>query len=206
MSGKKNTVSRQQVEGALRAGAHVGFADGRTIRGDQFGRHDKATLDAVFGKDNENEVEAAIIRTPDGHLTRAGMEYQIARGGSVMLGGEVVSSVDDLPDDEALDALRERQEQGQAEALDNQIALLSARRSSLGGSKSAKVTDFGGLPTDRAPTPPAAPPVNTMVPPDYDSMKKDDLAAHAKSRGVEIPSTATKDEMIVALKKADKQK
>jgi hypothetical protein len=104
--------------------------------------------------------------------------------------------------------LRERQEQGQAEALDNQIALLSARRSSLGGSKAAKAENFVGLSTDHAPTPPAAPPVQTMVPLDYDSMKKDDLAAHAKSRTppVEFPSTATKDEMIAALKKADKQK
>lgn len=122
-------INRQQAEQHLRAGRPVAFrarsAPPRTIT-PPGGRR------APELPDEDVEGEYVLLRDEQGDLTHAGMEHVIAEGGSVMLNGTVIESVDDLPDEAQLVAGKQAQEEALARSLDSQIAELSARRARVG--------------------------------------------------------------------------
>jgi hypothetical protein len=131
MSKTKNKVSRKSMEEALRAGCHVGVSGGVILRADHLGRVEGGRLNQIFGQ--AEHVEAAIVRDPAGFLTIAGMHHAINHGGSVMLNGEVISNIDDLPDEERLEALRAETADAVNASIDNQLALLTCAKANAQG-------------------------------------------------------------------------
>src|SRR5436190_13380740 len=121
-------MTRDQIKAALARGEHVAIG----------GRHITHVRDippppvAVEGQEPRDEFVAVVARTANGKLTRAGMEAAIRAGGSVLVKGEVISRVEDLPEEQ--EVLRHDQESRQAQAamLDEQIAVLGRQRAALG--------------------------------------------------------------------------
>lgn len=109
MPERKPKMTREQAERSLAAGEQIAAA-GRFVRAGLSPRETRHTLDQLFG--TGTELEAVVARTADGRLTRAGAEFHIRNGGSVMfVPGEVITDAEDIPDDAALEGLYQQREQ-----------------------------------------------------------------------------------------------
>jgi hypothetical protein len=222
MSKTKNKVSRKSMEEALRAGCHVGVSGGVILRADHLGRVEGGRLNQIFGQ--AEHVEAAIVRDPAGFLTIAGMHHAINHGGSVMLNGEVISNIDDLPDEERLEALRAETADAVNASIDNQLALLTCAKANVRAHKDFSRRDAAdyGMSTTEAPppadpkAPPPVPPADasnvtspdaktTGAPADFDAMKKPELLAAAKEHGIDGTDKMTNEELRAALRTAAKK-
>jgi hypothetical protein len=125
---KENRMSREDAQAALKRGEHL--AVGATVyrRGDRL----PAPPPGPEGEEPDASLEAVVVRDADGHLTRAGMEHALKSGGSVMIGGEVITDAERLPSEEEWAAHREARQQAAADALDAQIASLQAQKKARG--------------------------------------------------------------------------
>jgi hypothetical protein len=125
---KPKTMTRGEIEAALKRGEHVAIA----------GRHITLKRDLPpHASDADNppeadEFQAVVARSADGRLTRAGMENAIRTGGSVLHGGEVLTRVEDLPEDDQLAQSHQQQQQALAAQYDAQMAAIAAQKAQLG--------------------------------------------------------------------------
>jgi hypothetical protein len=126
-------INRDEARQHLQAGRPVAFrtpdGQGRTLTL-QFGRK---AVQALPPEDVEGTYH--LMRDEQGNLTRAGMEQVIREGGSVMHQGlalgEVIESIEDLPDEVDLVKGNERARKALAESLDAQLVALTAQRARL---------------------------------------------------------------------------
>jgi hypothetical protein len=126
---KENRMSREDAQAALKRGEHL--AVGATVyrRGDRL----PAPPPGPEGEEPDTSLEAVVVRDADGHLTRAGMEHALRSGGSVMIGGEVITDAERLPSEEEWKAHQEARAQAAADAIDSQIASLQAQKQARAG-------------------------------------------------------------------------
>jgi hypothetical protein len=140
MAKHKSTLDRKGLTEALERGEHVGV--GPNV-------HRRARELPPVPAEGDDNLEGVVIRDAAGKLTHAGMEWTIRNGGSVMLGGQVITSLDDLPSEAELVKGNEAAEAALAASLDAQIAALSAQRASVGSGKAAAPTTFTVAGEDR---------------------------------------------------------
>jgi hypothetical protein len=74
-----------------------------------------------------------LERPKDGRLTRAHMEEAIKSGGGVLVEGQVITRVEDLPSDVKLAEGDQARTAALASSIDAQIAALTQQRAALGG-------------------------------------------------------------------------
>jgi hypothetical protein len=126
------TMNRKQIEDAVKRGEHVAVGPIVLRRDPVSLRPDAATTQAAFATpadpEKPDEFEAVIVRGADGKLTRAGMEHAIRHGGSVMIEGTSITSLDGLPDEVELARGDEERLAAFTAALDAQIAAIAVQR------------------------------------------------------------------------------
>jgi hypothetical protein len=130
---KPRKVSRQEIEAAVKAGAHVAVGADVHRRGPG-GRPTPPLPPPPADPGLPDEFEAVLVKDPEGRLTRAGALHAIRHGGSVMVEGEVYTDPDALPD---LEEVHARAAKGAVEAMDRQIATMHAQRQQLAGDERA---------------------------------------------------------------------
>jgi hypothetical protein len=130
---KPRKVSRQEIEAAVKAGAHVAVGPDVYRRGPG-GRPTPPLPPPPADPGLPDEFEAVQVRDPEGRLTRAGALHAIRHGGSVLVEGEVYTDPDALPD---LEEVHARAAKGAVEAMDRQIATMHAQRQQLAGDERA---------------------------------------------------------------------
>jgi hypothetical protein len=141
MAKHKSTLDRKGLTEALERGEHVGV--GPNV-------HRRARELPPVPAEGDDNLEGVVIRDAAGKLTHAGMEWTIQHGGGVMIGGQVITRLDDLPSEAELARGNEAAEAALAASLDAQIAALSAQRASVGqGKAAAPATTFTVAGEDR---------------------------------------------------------
>jgi hypothetical protein len=130
---KPRKVSRQEIEAAVKAGAHVAVGADVHRRGPG-GRPTPPLPPPPADPGLPDEFEAVVVKDPEGRLTRAGALHAIRHGGSVMVEGEVYTDPEALPD---LEEVHARAAKGAVEAMDRQIATMHAQRQQLAGDERA---------------------------------------------------------------------
>lgn len=133
MAKHKSTLDRKALTEALERGEHV--AAGPNV-------YRKVRELPPVPTEGDDSLEGVVIRDATGKLTHAGMEWTIRQGGSVMIGGEVITSLDALPTEAELVRGNEAAEAALSASLDAQIAALSAQKASIGKAPAAAATTF----------------------------------------------------------------
>jgi hypothetical protein len=122
-------INRDEARAHLQAGRTVAFRTGQgpgTTITPQVGKRATQNLPA-----EDVEGNYFLLRDESGNLTRAGMEQALREGGAVMYHGNVIETVDDLPDEVELVKGNERARKALADSLDAQLAALSTQRARL---------------------------------------------------------------------------
>jgi hypothetical protein len=141
-------VSRREAERHAQAGRAVHFvpeAEGQRSR-----RVERQRGGRLAGLPAEHEKgEFVLLYDELGNLTREGMELTVREGGGVLVGGAnpenvIVTSLEDLPTEEALAAGDSEKTARLAAELDKQIADLESRKARLAGAQPAAETEEEG--------------------------------------------------------------
>jgi hypothetical protein len=132
-------ADRAELEQALKTG-HTVYVHGRG--------HVRVVRDLPPQREDGPAVEGVVMRTPDGRLTRAGMEQVVRAGGGVLHNGAVIDKFDELPTEEEIVAGDAQREYALANDIDAQMAALQARRDklSVGKGKGKHAGDAPAMP------------------------------------------------------------